>query len=376
MKHKICYIAYPNSIHTYRFISFFAKKGYETHLIAVNSINSDFEELYKKLNNFYIHRIYSTKMKIIRFFFEIYRIREILKKIKPDILHALYVKHYGWVASFLGFSPFFVTVMGSDVHPRRNKNFLSKIFNSYVLNKADIITSNSIELINLCCPNVKIKKKMHIIRSCGDLKKFKLMRISVLSDFRPKLNISEKDYVILSSRGMKKIYNNILLIKSIPYIIKKIENFVVIMIIGNMYDKKYFKKVLNLAKRHRIMDKLRFMNKIDYNDMPKLYNLSDVVLSIPNSDGIPTTMFEAMACGVPVIFNNLQIYNELIVDKKNGLIVDCREPKKLADAIIQILTNKRLASRIVKNGFKTAQEHGDFDKEMNSLNKVYKKFLR
>ena len=46
--------------------------------------------------------------------------------------------------------------------------------------------------------------------------------------------------------------------------------------------------------------------------MPILYSLADVVINIPEQDGLPVTLFEASACRVPVITSDLPPYQEYL----------------------------------------------------------------
>ena len=74
---------------------------------------------------------------------------------------------------------------------------------------------------------------------------------------------------------------------------------------GNEYfDKLKISKELNLEKN---VIWLGFKN---YNEMAELYNASDIVISIPNSDSSPKSVYEAMFCKKPVIVSDLEWSNE------------------------------------------------------------------
>jgi len=69
-------------------------------------------------------------------------------------------------------------------------------------------------------------------------------------------------------------------------------------------------------------------------------------------DGIPNTLAEAMACGVPVIASHLPSIRELVVDTESGLLVPPEDPAALARALSRVLTDDDLHCTLAKGGRK------------------------
>jgi len=59
-------------------------------------------------------------------------------------------------------------------------------------------------------------------------------------------------------------------------------------------------------------------------------------------DGIPNTLAEAMACGLPVVSTSLPGIEELVQDGENGLVVPPENPSALADALARLLDDRNL----------------------------------
>ena len=57
-------------------------------------------------------------------------------------------------------------------------------------------------------------------------------------------------------------------------------------------------------------DYIIWQRNIDPNKMAKIYNASDIVISIPDSDSSPASVYEAMFCKKPVIISDLEWSNE------------------------------------------------------------------
>ena len=67
-------------------------------------------------------------------------------------------------------------------------------------------------------------------------------------------------------------------------------------------------------------------------------------------DGIPNTLAEAMATGVPVVSTRLPSIEELVKDDETGLLVPPDNPRALAHALERILRDPSLAHRLGRAG--------------------------
>jgi glycosyltransferase involved in cell wall biosynthesis len=74
-------------------------------------------------------------------------------------------------------------------------------------------------------------------------------------------------------------------------------------------------------------------------------------------EGFPNVIIEAMVCGMPVIASNCPGGpGEIIENGSNGLLVPPTDERALADAILSVLDNPKLAKRLVKSGKRRAQD--------------------
>lgn len=72
-------------------------------------------------------------------------------------------------------------------------------------------------------------------------------------------------------------------------------------------------------------------------------------------EGLPTVLVEAMACGCPVVSTNCPSGPaEILENGKYGLLVPPRDHEKLAQAILQVLKDERLAHELREKGRKRA----------------------
>ena len=78
---------------------------------------------------------------------------------------------------------------------------------------------------------------------------------------------------------------------------------------------------------------------------------SDIFVLSSLWEGFPNAIIEAMACGIPVVASSCPGgVDEVIEDGFNGLLVLPADEKALANAILSILDDEKLAERLVKRG--------------------------
>lgn len=77
-----------------------------------------------------------------------------------------------------------------------------------------------------------------------------------------------------------------------------------------------------------------------------LFALSPVVTDNGDRDGIPNVLLEAMASGLPAVSTDISGIPELIVDRRNGLLVPPSGPTALADALAELLLSDSLRAQL------------------------------
>jgi colanic acid/amylovoran biosynthesis glycosyltransferase len=71
-----------------------------------------------------------------------------------------------------------------------------------------------------------------------------------------------------------------------------------------------------------------------------------VVASTGDRDGLPTSVLEAMALGVPVVATSVNGLSEVVIHEQTGLVVPEHDTVALADAIERLLTDRAFAERL------------------------------
>ena len=95
-----------------------------------------------------------------------------------------------------------------------------------------------------------------------------------------------------------------------------------------------------------------FFGALPHEEIVRLYGsaavfcLPCVIAATGDRDGLPTSVLEAMALGVPVVSTAVSGLAELVVHQQTGLLVPERDPAALADALGRLLHDRELADRL------------------------------
>lgn len=88
-------------------------------------------------------------------------------------------------------------------------------------------------------------------------------------------------------------------------------------------------------------------------------------------EGLPRALIEAMAQGVPPIASRAGGIPEIVEDGISGLLCPPRNAKAIADAIIQLATNKARAAEIGCNARKRVEEKFNIDTTVERMKKLF-----
>ena len=146
-----------------------------------------------------------------------------------------------------------------------------------------------------------------------------------------KFGIPEDAMTILSLGRVTKMKQTFKLIGVFSLIEKEIKDVTLVIAgSGELLD-----KTKELVKQKNL-ENIIFLGYVDEKDKPALYACSDYYIMTSTYEGLPLTLLEAMASGLPCIVSDIP--NLRIVDDGNcGIIVDFDDTKKATQEIIEYL---------------------------------------
>jgi glycosyltransferase involved in cell wall biosynthesis len=118
-----------------------------------------------------------------------------------------------------------------------------------------------------------------------------------------------------------------------------------VVIVGRATD--YLKEVTACAQEKKVMDKIIFIHKASFQDLPALYQLATVFVYPSLFEGFGIPLIEAIESGVPVITSQGSCFREAA--GPDALYTDPHNPQMLADALNRVLTEANVAEHVVRS---------------------------
>ena len=206
----------------------------------------------------------------------------------------------------------------------------------YFLNKADIITVPSKYLQNILNNNsIKSKYLPNIIRDDN-----------VYFKKREKLKP-----ILIVTRTLDEVYNIPLSIMAFKDL-KKVVPDAKLKIVG---DGKLKNEILELVKKENI-DDIEFIGRVPNSKIGEILNTADIFINTSNKDNMPLSLFEALACGLPVISTNVGGIPDYFTDGINGFLIEPNNKEQLTNKILYVLNNQDEVQKIIDNGYQTFEK--------------------
>lgn len=360
---KICYLSDINSVHTHKWIKYFKNKSYDIHVISlssgeyegvtVHSLEID-ESLVKQKADL-------GKLEYIK---KIKRVKELVKEIKPDILHAHYATSYGLLGALANYHPYVISVWGADVYDFPIKSFIHKSLLKYNLKKSDYIFSTSNVMKK---ETQKYTDKKIIVTPFGvDTNKF-----------IPKVDNQEKknEIIIGTIKTLEAKYGIEYLIKAFAKVKDNNKNLKIKLRIGGKGSQEKYLK--NLCAELGIENDVSFLGFLKETEViHELQNFDMAVFpSTLDSESFGVAAVEAEACGIPVIVSDVGGLMESTKPNVTSLIAKKKSVDSLFNEIEKLIRNKELRVHMGSAARKFVEENYSLSNNFNDVDLIYKDIL-
>lgn len=194
--------------------------------------------------------------------------------------------------------------------------------------------------------------------------------------FKRKLGISPKDFMVLTVSRLEKWKHVDRIIKAMPLICSKNKNIKCI-IVGEGPQKKELEM---LSKQLNVDSNVMFTGSVSHTEVQKFMNASDIFVSLYDLSNVANPVLEAMTCGKPIVTLDVGGTSTIIENLKNGILVKMEhldEIPKIIDNLINdekkcICLGNNAREFVIKN-FQTWHERGNMEvvEVENLINRTY-----
>ncbi len=134
-------------------------------------------------------------------------------------------------------------------------------------------------------------------------------------------------------------------------------NMIVIGGKSGVHGEEEFELSMQLIKDLDLTKRVQFIEPQPHHVLSTFYRASDVTLVPSHSESFGLVALESLACGTPVVASNVGGLTTLVEDGLTGFLIDSRETKNYANAILRILTNPELAEAMAHRAAEMASKY-------------------
>jgi glycosyltransferase involved in cell wall biosynthesis len=311
-------------------------------------------------------KVYLLNFRKRNFVVSFIKLLSILKREKPHIAHN-YLFHadlFGRIAAKAMRVPIVISSLRSVEIGGRLHEILLRMTDFYV----DRVTAVSKTVANAHISKGTTKKnKIHIIYNGVELKDNQAKEIPSI---RRNMDIKDDNFLLLTVGGLRKVKGHIFLFNALKMLKEKGLKFK-LMVVGKGSERRKLEKEIierDLGSEVALIG--------EREDISELLAASDAFVLASLWEGLPNTLLEAMAAGLPVIATCVGGIPEVVDDNKTGLLVEPKDSDTLAEAIGRIIEGSELRERLAQNARDYAIKNFDIKKTVSDTEKLYEELLK
>ena len=128
----------------------------------------------------------------------------------------------------------------------------------------------------------------------------------------------------------------------------------------------------NEARQQKVDDIVYFLGS--RSDVNCVLANSDIFVLSSYHEGLPNSLMEAMAMGLPCVATDVGGVRQLIDDHKNGIIIQTKSSDAIADSIVSLVENPKLMKTLGDNAFVKMRDHFAQEKVVEELEMIYERY--
>ena len=299
-------------------------------------------------------------------------IRSFLEKEKISIIHTHgYKSNFYALAAGFGKNVRRVTTCHNWLGDVPKMRFYARL-DKFLLNRFDrvIAVSDTVKQ-EILESNISPLKVLRIFNGV-DIHRFN--NKGKADNIKRELGIDERYKIVGTVGRLSEEKGHLHLLDAAKEVLRKYPK-VVFLIVGDGPMRQVLKgkcsKLAEVEYTERAFSKTTFVFAGIRNDMPAIYSLMDVFILPSIKEGLPMVLLEAMASQKPVVATHVGAMPTVIEHGISGLLIQPRDAKGLAEAIIALLKKPEKADQLARNGRMRVEQEFSSKKMAERYAEVY-----
>ena len=356
---RVLVAGWLNSPHVVAWVEALAAAGHDVHLAGRSAPQWPETEATSNL-----HRLPTAGPPGLRGLRMSRALKDVADEVAPDLVHAHWLPEFGWMAAREHLRPLVCSAWGSDVLLLRG---FGRRRSKRALDGADLVFASSANLARAARALAGRDVPVEVLRWGLDLERFSPGdKVAA----RKALGLAHDGPLVVSVRGFDRVYNPQLLLEAFARVKAQRPD-----------ARLLFKHTLETTppEVRAAIDRLGLGEAVTTIGrgpvaMPDVYRAADVVVSVSSSDSSPRSVWEALACGRPVVVSDLQWARDELAPGREALFVPLEAPA-LVEAVSLVLGDASLAERLGDEGRARALAELDLAASAARIDELYRSVL-
>jgi len=118
--------------------------------------------------------------------------------------------------------------------------------------------------------------------------------------------------------------------------------------------------IINYIKNNEIENQVKMLGWIENDKIPAYLNELQLLVLPSYTEGLPSILLEAMACGTPILSTQVGAVRDLIIDGNNGFVMESNSPKCIASNLMRVLNHSN-NGEVIENARHLIEHDYDFE---------------
>lgn len=319
--------------------------------------------------------------KIFKYYNYLLSIYKLIRQEKYDVIHFQYFRRLRMESLYFLMLKLIKINLAHTVHDVTplNKSKLDHFFSLMVYKKADILFVHSNSNKRTLAQQIKLDEEKIKVVPHGDFDTFIPDRVVTKSEARKFFNLSHEQNVILFFGAIKEYKGLDILLNSLTFASKKINNLALI-IAGMTGDAETRKLVLEYKN---IISKLPEGIKVIFHDefipnaeVAKYFIASDVVVLPYRRISHSGVLHVAYSFGRPVIATNVGDFKEIIEEGKSGFVLSSNTQENLSEKIVQAFYDRLRLEEMGRYSRQLSETEYSWKNSAELMKPIYQKMIK
>jgi glycosyltransferase involved in cell wall biosynthesis len=285
-------------------------------------------------------------------------LKEVLRRVKPDLIHAGPLQSCAWLAAMTGFRPLVSMSWGYDLMQDAERNAFWGWMTRFTLRRSTVMVGDCDAVRNQAIRFGMQRDRIVIFPWGVDLTRF----APGSSDRK-----NSERFTLLSVRSWEPVYGVDAIARAFVRAAQQHPDLYLVMLgAGSQAE-----LIQNIFSEGGVVERVAFPGQVSQTALPDYYRDADLYLSASHTDGSSVSLLEALASGCPVLVSNILGNREWVQPGINGWLFKDGDSVAMAQAIIQAKEQRQNLAEIGLAARRIAEQRADWRKNFPELLHAY-----